>query len=73
MKHFKITVRKNIFSPSGLPLSDEGLKAVDGYWEFLVVALSETETYHSLLERTIPDFEQRHPNLHDVKYEVVEV
>lgn len=73
MKQFKIIVRKNIFSSLGILLSDDGLKAIDGYWEFLVKARSEEESLHRVLARTIPCFEQQYPAPFDVRYEAIAV
>ena len=74
MKQYILIARKNIIDPStGGRLCDKGLEALDGIWQIPITVPSNSESLHSIMDVAIAEFEQTHPDLHGLKYEMVEV
>lgn len=74
MKEYIFTARQNIIDTfTGKRLPDEGLWAVDGIWRFPVTVSTEDESLLDIMDAAIAEFEQAHPNLSGLEYELVEV
>lgn len=74
MQQYIFTARQNVIDPSAeRRLSDEELWGLDGIWRFPITVSTEGKSLHSIMDTAIAEFEQAHPNLSGLKYEIVKV
>lgn len=70
MKHIKIIARENIINPNtGKMHDDEGLFALDGYFESKIFEVDDSDNEETLISK----FEEDNPKVKGFNFEIIEI